>query len=183
MIKARSPYFIEHEEPSAPAVLPRFTCADTVISGLAIAANGTITNPSVSVGTFHSVEPSSFGTVGTDTVRNVVVYVTYDSSNFRPPTDSSNEIGCTVQVTQPATLTPASCKTYRVTNSSTTDNGTVSYLSCDGQQDITYTIPPSSSIDICVYPFDTYTAGFPTVSGDDVTYFDLVQYCTTDTLS
>ena len=122
MIKARSPYYIEHEEPAAPAVLNRFTCEDTVISGLAVAANGTITNPTASVGTFHSVEPSSFGTVTTDTVRNVVVYVTYDSSKFRPPTDSSDEIGCTVQVTQPATVTPAHCKTYRVTNNSSTEN-------------------------------------------------------------
>ncbi len=182
MIKARSPYYIEHEEPAAPAVLNRFTCEDTVISGLAVAANGTITNPTASVGTFHSVEPSSFGTVTTDTVRNVVVYVTYDSSKFRPPTDSSDEIGCTVQVTQPATVTPAHCKTYRVTNNSSTENGLLNYIACDGQQTITYTIPPSTSVDICVYPFNTNTFGFPTVSGD-VTYFDLVQGCTTDTLS
>ena len=107
MIKARSPFFIEHEEPAPPAVLPRFTCADTVISGLSIAADGTITNPTVTVGTFHSTEPSSFGTVNVDTVRNVQVLITYDPTTHRPPSGTSNEIYCIVQATQPATVVAA----------------------------------------------------------------------------
>ena len=82
IIKARSPFTVTNTESSPTTELPRFTCEDTVITGLAIAANGTVTNPTVSVGTFHSIEPSSFSTVEVDTTHNVVVYVTYDSSNF-----------------------------------------------------------------------------------------------------
>ncbi len=182
MIRARSPFFIEHEESSAPTVLPRFTCHDTSITGLSIAANGTITNPSVSVGTLHSVEPTSFGTVSTATTRNVLVYVTYDSSNFRPPTDSSNQIACPVQFTQPATTVAASQKKFRVTNNSTTQTALLQYVAFNGSVQINHTMQPLETVDICVAPFDTETAGYPTVIGD-ATYFDMLEYCTTDTLS
>lgn len=183
MIKARSPFFIEHQEPAAPAVLPRFTCEDTVISGLSIAANGTITNPTVTVGTFHSVEPSSFGTVNVDTVRNVQVLVTYNATTHRPPSGTSNEIYCIVQATQPATVVAAYQKNYRVTNNSTTETALINYIAFDGNQEITHYLAPSSTVDICVAAVDSTTFGFPTVVGSDVTYFDLVQGCTTDTLS
>jgi len=182
VIRARSPFFIEHEESSAPTVLPRFTCHDTSITGLSIAANGTITNPSVSVGTLHSVEPTSFGTVSTATTRNVLVYVTYDSSNFRPPTDSSNQIACPVQFTQPATTVAASQKKFRVTNNSTTQTALLQYVAFNGSVQINHTMQPLETVDICVAPFDTETAGYPTVIGD-ATYFDMLEYCTTDTLS
>tara|TARA_R100000231_G_scaffold139023_1_gene118915 strand:- start:10084 stop:10632 length:549 start_codon:yes stop_codon:yes gene_type:complete len=182
VIRARSPFFIEHEESSAPTVLPRFTCADTSITGLSIAANGTITNPSVSVGTLHSIEPTSFGTVTTATVRNVLVYVTFDSSNFRPPTDSSNQIACPVSFEQPATTVAAAQKNFRVTNNSTTETAFLQYTAFDGSVQINHTMQPSETVDICVAPFDSETAGYPTVIGD-ATYFDLVQGCTTDTLS
>jgi len=182
VIRARSPFFIEHEESSAPTVLPRFTCHDTSITGLSIAANGTITNPSVSVGTLHSVEPTSFGTVSTATTRNVLVYVTYDSSNFRPPTDSSNQIACPVQFTQPATTVAASQKKFRVTNNSTTQTALLQYVAFNGSVQINHTMQPLETVDICVAPFDSETAGYPTVIGD-ATYFDMLEYCTTDTLS
>ena len=183
MIKARSPYFIEIEEPSPPAILQRFTCEDTRITGLSIAADGTITNPTVTVGTFHSIEPSSFGTVPVNTIRNVLVYVTYDPNDFRPPTDESNEIGCLVQVTQPATTIIAYQKNYRVTNHSTENNALINYIAFDGNQEITHFLAPSSTVDICVAPVDNYTFGFPTVTGDNVTYFDLYAGCSTDILS
>ncbi len=183
MIKARSPFFIEHEETAAPAVLPRFTCEDTVISGLTIAANGTITNPTVTVGTLHSLEPSSFGTVSVDTVRNVQVLITYNATTHRPPSDTSNEIYCVVQATQPATVAAAHQKNYRVTNHSTTETALISYIAFDGGQEITHYLAASSTVDICVAPVDSTTFGFPTVVGADATYFDLVQGCTTDTLS
>jgi hypothetical protein len=79
--------------------------------------------------------------------------------------------------------TTAYCKTYRVTNSSLTESGSLHYTSCDGQQNIAYVIPTNSTIDICVYPADTYTFGFPTISGSGVSYIDLNQGCTTDSLS
>lgn len=183
MIKARSPFYIEHEEPAAPAVLPRFTCADTVITGLSIAADGTITNPSVSVGTFHSTEPSSFGTVPVDTIRYVQVLVTYDSNDFLPPSETSNEIYCLKTFVQPATVVAAHCKSYRVTNNDNTNNTLITYVSCDGNQNITHFLPPNSTVDICVAPVDNETFGFPTVVGENATYFDLVQGCSTDTLS
>lgn len=183
MIKARSPFFIEHEEPAPPVVLQRFSCDDTVISGLSIAADGTITNPTVTVGTFHSVEPSSFGTVPVDTLRNVQVLVTYDQANFLPPSGTSYEIYCLKQVLQPATTIIAYQKNYRVTNHSTTENALINYIAFDGNQEITHFLAPSSTVDICVAPVNNYTFGFPTVSGDNVTYFDLVAGCSTDILS
>jgi len=183
MIKARSPFFIEHEETAAPAVLPRFTCEDTVISGLTIAANGTITSPTVTVGTLHSLEPTSFGTVSVDTVRNVQVLITYNATTHRPPSDTSNEIYCVVQAIQPATVAAAHQKNYRVTNNSTTETALIRYVAFDGGQQITHNLAVSSTVDICVAPVDSTTFGFPTVVGSDVTYFDLVQGCTTDTLS
>lgn len=183
MIKARSPFFIEHEETAAPTVLPRFTCDDTVISGLEIAANGTITNPTVSVGTLHSIEPSSFGTVTVATSRIVNVKVTYDSANFRPPTDDSDEIYCAVEYLQPATVTAAHCKTYEVENHSTDETATVRYIACDGDQLIVHTLQPSSSVTICVAAVNSTTFGYPTVLGSNVTYFDSLAGCTTDSLS
>lgn len=183
MIKARSPFFIEHEEPAPPVVLQRFSCDDTVISGLSIAADGTITNPTVTVGTFHSVEPSSFGTVPVDTLRNLYVLVTYDQANFLPPSGTSYEVYCYKQVLQPATTIIAYQKNYRVTNHSTTENALINYIAFDGNQEITHFLAPSSTVDICVAPVNNYTFGFPTVSGDNVTYFDLVAGCSTDILS
>lgn len=177
MIKARSPFFIEHEEPAAPVELPRFTCADTQISGLSIAADGTITNPTVSVGTLHSIEPSSFGISYVPITRTMVVYVTYDATNHRPPTSSSDEIGCTVQFTQPATpFTPIN-REFTVTNHSTTENASVTYYNTS-QVYQTETISPSTTITICI-GYGVYNEVYmPSLSGSNVTYFQTGNTCT-----
>ncbi len=78
---------------------------------------------------------------------------------------------CVVTADQPSAAT-AYCKTYRVTNSSSTETGSLSYTAWDGQESIVYTIPTNSTIDICVYPADPYTFGVPTVSGSGVSYIE-----------
>lgn len=177
MIKARSPYYIEHEEPAAPVVLPRFTCADTVISGLSIAADGTITNPSVSVGTFHSVEPSSFGISYVAIRRTMVVYVTYDATNFRPPSETSSEIGCTVEFTQPATAFTPFNREFTVTNHSTTENASVTYFNTTQVYE-TEQIPPNTTITICIGYSSYNEVHMPSVAGSNVTYLQTGNTCT-----
>lgn len=149
IIKARSPFTIKNTEPSPPAELPAFTCADTVISGLAIAADGTVTNPTVTVGTFHSIEPSTFDEVEEDTVHNVVVYVTYDSNDFNPPSQTSTEIGCVVQVTQDGTPPTSTCQTWRVYNNHTSAQAFVNWNDCSGTSQVYY-VGDGSYYDICV---------------------------------
>lgn len=151
IIKARSPFTITNTEPSPPAELPRFTCADTEITGLAIAADGTVTNPTVSVGTFHSIEPSSFSTVEVDTTHNVIVHVTYDSNDFRPPSATSNEIGCVVQVTQEATPVTPTCNEWQLRNPHPTDQAFYQYNDCSNTLVSGY-LAAATNLTICAYP-------------------------------
>lgn len=161
IIKARSPFTIKEVE-SAPTVeLPVFSCGETSITGLAIAADGTVTNPTVSVGTFHSIEPSTFSTVEEDTVHNVYVLVTYPSATHRPPSQTSSEIGCLVQVTQEGTPTvDNNCKNWQIRNPHPTDSAFVSYQNCSNALTVFY-IPAATNQVICVY-----TGTVPTVMGD-----------------
>ena len=150
IIKARSPFTVTNTEPSPTTELPRFTCGDTVITGLAIAADGTVTNPTVSVGTFHSIEPSSFSTVEVDTTHNVVVYVTYDSSNFRPPSETSTEIGCVVQVTQDATVPTPTCNNWQLRNPHPTEQAFYQYTDCSNNLVSGY-LAAATNLTICAY--------------------------------
>lgn len=160
IIKARSPFTIKEVEAAPPVVLPVFTCAETSITGLAIAADGTVTNPTVSVGTFHSIEPSSFTTVEEDTVHNVTVFVTYNSATHRPPSETSSEIGCVVQVTQEGTPTvDNNCKNWQVRNPHPTDQAFVNYQDCSNTNTTLY-VPAATNQVICVY-----TGTVPTVMG------------------
>ena len=143
IIKARSPFTVTNTEPSPTTELPRFTCGDTVITGLAIAADGTVTNPTVSVGTFHSIEPSSFSTVEVDTTHNVVVYVTYASSNF-------NEIGCVFQVTQDATVPTPTCNEWQLRNPHPTEQAFYQYNDCSNTLVSGY-LAAASVLTICAY--------------------------------
>lgn len=170
-------------------------CTD--ISGFAVAQDGTITYPTSSSSDtiISKVEfradadfnpgsettPPSFGanTSGSDISRQATAYIKIPSGYHGYSTQDKL---CVLTADQPSAAT-AYCKTYRVTNSSSTETGSLSYTSCDGQQSIVYTIPTNSTIDICVYPADPYTFGVPTISGSGVSYIDLNQFCTTDTLS
>jgi len=168
-------------------------CTD--ITGFAVAQDGTITKPTSSSGTqdinsFNFVDVDNFGsettppsynanTTGSPITRTVRVNINIPSGFYE---SGNNNALCVLTADQPSAAT-AYCKAYRVTNSSSTETGSLSYTSCDGQQSIVYTIPTSSTIDICVYPADPYTFGVPTISGSGVSYIDLNQACTTDTLS
>ena len=156
IIKARSPFTIKLNEPSPPVELPRFTCADTVISGLAIAADGTVTNPTVTVGTFNGIEPSTFTTVEEDKVHNVIVKVTYDNTTHRPPSETDGDIHCVVQVTQAGTPVVQTCTTYTVRNPHPTDNAFVNYQDCSNANTTIY-VAAASVQDICVYQGTTPT--------------------------
>lgn len=176
IIRARSPFTIKQTEPSPPVELPRFTCADTVISGLAIAADGTVTNPTVTVGTFHSIEPSTFTTVEVDTVHNVVVKVTYDNTNFRPPSETSTESYCVVQVTQPATVVPSTCLNFELRNPHPTDQAYYQYVNCSNSAISGY-LASATNLTVCVYP---NTTPFITNQGTQklAYYFNLNTPCT-----
>ena len=150
IIRARSPFHITNNEPAPPVELPRFTCADTVISGLAIAADGTVTNPTVTVGTFHSIEPSAFTTVEVDTVHNVVVKVTYDNTNFRPPSETSTESYCVVQVTQPATPVVETCNSWQLRNPHPTDQAFYQYTDCSNTLVSGY-LAAATNLTVCAY--------------------------------
>ena len=178
IIRARSPFTIKQTEPSPPTVLPRFTCADTVISGLAIAANGTVTNPTVTVGTFHSIEPSTFTAVDVATVHNVVVKVTYDSNSFRIPSETSDstEVHCVVQVTQPATVVAATCTNFELRNPHTTEVAYYQYVNCSNTAISGY-LAANTNLTVCVYP---NTTPFITNQGTQklAYYFNLNTICT-----
>ena len=150
IIKARSPFTIKEVEAAPPVVLPVFTCAETSITGLAIAADGTVTNPTVSVGTFHSIEPSSFSTVEEDTVHNVTVFVTYNSSTHRPPSETSSEIGCLVQVTQEETPVVETCNEWQLRNPHPTDQAFYQYNDCSNTLVSGY-LAAATNLTICAY--------------------------------
>ena len=151
IIKARSPFTIKHTESNVPTTLPIFTCEDTEITGLAIASDGTVTNPTVSVGTFHSIEPSTFSTVTEDKVHNVVVLITYDPSTHRSPYETSGELRCVVEVTQTGTPTvDTSCKTFTIYNQSPTNILAVQYQNCSNVSTTIY-VNVQSSLSVCVY--------------------------------
>lgn len=149
-IKARSPFIIKEIEPAPPVELPVFDCNETTITGLAIAADGTVTNPTVSVGTFHSISPSTFGTVEEETVHNVVVFVTYPSATHRPPSETSSEIGCTIQVTQAATPVAETCNQWQLRNPHPTDAAFYQYTDCSNTLVSGY-LSAATNQTICAY--------------------------------
>lgn len=151
IIKARSPFTIKEVEAAPPVELPVFSCEETSITGLAIAADGTVTNPTVSVGTFHSIEPSSFSTVEEDTVHNVTVFVTYPSATHRPPSETSSEIGCVVQVTQEGTPVVETCNEWELRNPHPTDAAFYQYRDCSNNLVNGY-LAAASHLTICAYP-------------------------------
>ena len=176
IIRARSPFTITTNQPAPPAVLPRFTCADTVISGLAIAPDGTVTLPTVTVGTFHSIEPSTFEAVEVDTLHNVVVKVTYDSNNFRPPSETSAESYCVLPVYQSATVVPDTCISFELRNPHPTDNAYFQYINCSGTT-ITGTLDPASILTVCLQPnWTPFVTNFGTQKL--AYYFNLNTPCT-----
>lgn len=157
ILKARSPFHIEltdTEGDTPTQELPVFTCADTVISGLAIDSYGNVTNPTVTVGTFHSIDPSDFNQVYENVTHNVTVYITTDETTHTPPYKGiSNELRCVVQVIQPETAETIStnCKEWTVYNNSSQETMNVYYYDCANVL-TTNLVGVNATMTICVYP-------------------------------
>lgn len=152
IIRARSPYHIKHTS-TVETSLPVLTCADVTITGLSIAADGTITNPTVTGATFVEVIPSSFDTVTTDTVQTVTVVSSYNPSTHLPPYETSNNVYCDVTATQPGT-TPAieqGCREYEIINFDASRNTIVTYYDCSNTYQLETVINDGLTHTICVY--------------------------------
>lgn len=187
MINSRSPYHIEYENAVATTTLA--TTTTTVAP--AVTTTTSIIYETCTVTNLSSTESLSFdfrlatGFIRSQTLAassNVDICVYNPEFHFER---TSGSIDFTFAKTGVACSAPtvAFCKTYRIANSSSTETGTLSYTACDGNQSINYTVPVSSTIDICVARADTYTFGVPTITGSGVTAVDLNQGCTTDSLS
>lgn len=77
------------------------SCGDITFSGFAVAADGTITIPTVDIGTISSTSPASFPIVDVSTVRTLNVDITVPSGYF----NAGATLNCTTTTTQP--LTPS----------------------------------------------------------------------------
>lgn len=187
MINSRSPYHLEYDNAVTTTTLATTT---TTVAPI-VTTTTSIIYETCTVTNLSSTESLSFDfRLATGYLRSQTVAASssvdicmYNPELFFQRTSGSTEFTFAKTGVACSAPTTAYCKTYRVTNSSSTETGSLSYTSCDGQQSIVYTVPTSSTIDICVYPADTYTFGVPTISGSGVSYIDLNQFCTTDILS
>lgn len=84
-------------QPAAPSL----ACEDITISGFSVAADGTVTAPTIDIGTISGISPSSFGLVDVSTLRTLNVDVTVPSGYF----NEGSTLNCTTTATQP--LTPS----------------------------------------------------------------------------
>ena len=99
---------------------PEFDCTDLTLSGFAVAANGTVTVPTIDTGTIVSTSPSSFSLVDTETTRTLTVNITAPAG-FN---NSGQEISCTTTATQAATPT-FTCSDVTLTGFAVAANGTI----------------------------------------------------------
>ena len=110
-------------QPAAPSL----ACEGVTITGFAVAANGTITLPSLSVGAIASTSPSSFSTVSVNTVRTLTVNITVPSGYF----NAGSTITCTTTATQPLTVPTLACSDITISGFAVDVTGAVTTPSVD----------------------------------------------------
>lgn len=82
-----------------PGSQPTLACSDITFTGLAVDFKGTITTPSVDIGTVASISPTSFsGHVTTNTSRTITINVTVPSGY----SNAGATLACSQSVTQTA---------------------------------------------------------------------------------
>ena len=106
---------------------PTFTCSDVTLTGFAVASNGTVTLPSISVGAIASTSPSSFSTVSVDTVRTLTVNITVPTGYF----NAGSTVACTTTATQPLTVPTLACSDITISGFAVAANGVVTTPSID----------------------------------------------------
>lgn len=77
---------------------PTLACGDITFTGFAVSQSGTITLPTIDIGTIDSTSPASFSTVSVDTLRTLNLNITVPSGYF----NTGSTIACTTTATQPA---------------------------------------------------------------------------------
>lgn len=177
-------------QPATPP-LPDLTCSDVTLTGFAVAINGSITLPTVDIGTISSTSPASFSIVDVATLRTLSVDITVPSGYG----NEGNTITCTTTAIQPLTATLA-CSDITFTGFAvsydgvitlpTIDIGTISATSPASFSDPEVDTLRTLSVDVTV-PSGYYNAGAtlacsttatqpgnqPALACDDITFTGL----------
>lgn len=142
---------------------PTFACSDIGATGFAVADDGTITDPTLTLGTIVSKSPTSF--VANDTGSAISRTVTYTISPPAGYFNTGTDITCDLTVDQPAQ--PPRCETepwyyFEVRNNSDDQilvgaTGPIVDLSTSVNSDHTQVVVARSSSDITVTGSSSYT--------------------------
>lgn len=136
---------------------PTLACGDITISGFAVAEDGTITSPTIDIGTISSTSPSSFDRVNVDTTRTLTLNITVPSGYF----NVGDTLVCTTTATQSASATLA-CEDITISGFAVDENGTITQPTIDIG---TFTSSPASFATVTVNTVRTLTLDITVPSG------------------
>lgn len=108
-------------------ILPTLACADITISGFAVAYDGTITLPTIDIGTISSTSPVSFDDPDVDTLRTLNVNITVPSGYA----NAGQTLPCTTSATQPADQPTLACSDITFTGLAVDFKGAITTPSVD----------------------------------------------------
>lgn len=156
IIKARSPYHIQHQNLDSDPSLVNLTCGDIEFSGFAVDADGVITIPTAIITegqtsiAIDSTFPSSFRRLDVTKPRTLECTLTVPSGYL----NEGDEIICAAVATQQAQVVIMQCKTFQIENKSLTDTVTFEYRSC-GNEIETIQVLSAATATICLHPQST----------------------------
>lgn len=101
-------------------------CDDITISGFAVAEDGTITSPTIDIGTISSTSPASFDRVNVDTTRTLTLNITVPSGYY----NVGDTLVCTTTAVQSASATLA-CGDITISGFAVDENGAITQPTID----------------------------------------------------
>ena len=136
---------------------PALVCGDITISGFAVAEDGTITTPTIDIGTISSTSPASFDRVNVDTTRTLTLSITVPSGYF----NVGETLECTTTAIQSASATLA-CEDITISGFAVDENGAITQPTIDIG---TFTSSPASFATVTVNTVRTLTLDITVPSG------------------
>lgn len=111
---------------AATPPLADLICDDITLTGFAVAADGTVTLPTVDIGTIASTSPANYAIVNVATQRTLTVNITVPSGYG----NTGENIACTTTATQPLTPTLA-CEDITLTGFAVAWDGVITLPTTD----------------------------------------------------
>jgi len=118
---------IDCETTATQPLSPTLTCSDITLSGFAVAQDGTITLPTVNIGTIATTSPASFSTVSVDTLRTLTVEINVPSGYL----NTGSTITCTTTATQTLTLPTLACSDISISGFAVGIHGSITLPTVD----------------------------------------------------